>query len=695
MLLRTALLLPLLVAAALSDKNDNEDECGLYLAQDEERSFLALFSGVPRTTIGAVIGEEELVLPMLNANKNEYSPWHDYVWNPDLLTTVGGDDDKSVISSDIFIGGLGSMALCSDTPNLKPAPHTIRMDMESQKKGVDSSSAVSDFRMELAAPVEAGEALTVDCQLGDDLNVEKTIMPLEVLRKEGICLDTLVVQKSSIAGRGAFSKRAVPKGGVVATSPVIHMDRSQMEIVAQQYKPDAKDRMIPLVREHGIEYNATQVQGKHLMMNYCFGSPRSNVLLLPMGPGVNFINHSSKKANVQIRWSDFDDSEETREEPVMELFEQSAGALVLEYVALTDIQPGDEILLNYGSSWEEAWENRNPNQSFRHEIGVPEDLYPRNWDNEDPEPNGDFIPAPLSKGFMASIRWRRNVAEVVTPWAFRLGLHSRVRQVLLDYCNDMGITDILRHVTVEGNGLEPGTETHMDLQGDDWYLQRPESNWRSNLHWFSPGAGPAHEHYLQTLSVAGFDEILDGIAKHLSMDGLVAFHVTLIGVSFSTRGYLHHDVVETDGKVYNVIIPLILANETGPELDLQGWKPDAVEDDEYNSVVGRYRYEYDVASMMGDGAVHATSACDYRNTKEMRMAATVYIADVNDDNIGNVMNHYTQAYPPRDEDLLRSWMGRHWKRDDPSRSLPQPPPGHIMYDYSKLLQGNDAVADEL
>ena len=76
---------------------------------------------------------------------------------------------------------------------------------------------------------------------------------------------------------------------------------------------------------------------------------------------------------------------------------------------------------------------------------------------------------------------------------------SCIREVLLEYCNRMGITDILRHVTVEGNGLEPGTETHME-QGDDWYLQRPEDHWRSNLHWFSPGAGPAHEHYLQALS---------------------------------------------------------------------------------------------------------------------------------------------------------------------------------------------------
>jgi hypothetical protein len=232
-------------------------------------------------------------------------------------------------------------------------------------------------------------------------------------------------------------------------------------------------------------------------------------------------------------------------------------------------------------------------------------------------------------------------------------------------------------VTTEGNGLEAGTETHMDLEGDDWYLQRPEPNWRSNLHWFSPGAGPAHEHYLQALSVAGFDEVLDGIGKYLNMDGLVAFHVTFIGTSFSNRGFLHFDVKETGAKVYNVIIPLILANETGPELDLQSWHPD-IPEGEIEEPVGRYRYEYNVAGMMGDNAYHATSACDYRKNKEMRLAATVYIADVNDLNADNILQHYTQAYPPTDPDLIRSWIARHWKKGDPSRKLPKPPADHIL-----------------
>jgi hypothetical protein len=91
--------------------------------------------------------------------------------------------------------------------------------------------------------------------------------------------------------------------------------------------------------------------------------------------------------------------------------------------------------------------------------------------------------------------------------------------------------------------------------------------------------------------------------------------------------------------------------------------------------------------MMGDGAMHATSACDYRWNKEMRLAATVYIADVNEQNYESIMDHYTQAYPPNDDvDLLLSWIGRHWKKDDPSRKLPTPSPDHILLQNQEVTE---------
>jgi hypothetical protein len=236
--------------------------------------------------------------------------------------------------------------------------------------------------------------------------------------------------------------------------------------------------------------------------------------------------------------------------------------------------------------------------AFRHEIGVPADFYPDVWMVPDPNPVVDFISSPLEPGEMAAIRWVDS-GDIVTPNAYRLGLDSRLSETLLDYCNKMGITDYFRHVTSGGNAMPSGSNTYITLNEEQWYLHRPHKNWRSNLQWISPGDEKAQQSYIEALSAAGFDDILAKIGENLGMDGLVAFHVTFIGVSHSTKGFVHTDAQKTGAKTFNVIIPLILANDTGPELDVL----DAEKlDDKGRPLVGRYRYEHDVASMLGDDA---------------------------------------------------------------------------------------------
>jgi hypothetical protein len=41
----------------------------------------------------------------------------------------------------------------------------------------------------------------------------------------------------------------------------------------------------------------------------------------------------------------------------------------------------------------------------------------------------------------------------------------------------------------------------------NWYIQRPESHWKSNMHWISPADEAGHEDYLRFLSAVGFDSV--------------------------------------------------------------------------------------------------------------------------------------------------------------------------------------------
>jgi len=105
-----------------------------------------------------------------------------------------------------------------------------------------------------------------------------------------------------------------------------------------------------------LALNKTEVyRTRQLLINYAYGNPNSNVLLVTYGPTVNFINHDSHRPNVRLQWSSHPyHKEEMLEASPKDLFKKGFGML-MELVALRDINPGEEILMDYGSGWEEAW----------------------------------------------------------------------------------------------------------------------------------------------------------------------------------------------------------------------------------------------------------------------------------------------------------------------------------------------------
>jgi hypothetical protein len=718
---------------------DRDSDCGLWLAASASKpDTFGLFTGKKRS-INEHVADPDVLVAVVDANKNEWSPLHDFLTGHGVLSKDGLPLEGQFLN-DFFSPGAGPLAYCSDEyANMKAASDSLK-DYAGVHRFSDptagSFSYHHNFAFSAMRDLVEGEELAVPCSRETkhhaDNEVKRTGRPVEWLKQNGICLDSFSVAPSTLpgVGRGAFSKRAVEKDKVITSTPVVHFDRSQLEIVEQSTESDEK---ILGAHKHGIQYT-DKVVGQQLLLNYCFGHPDSNILLLPYAPGVNIINHNSEKANAVIRWSPLSmglglQSFLAASPNVLFVFPASHGILI-EFIALRDILPGEEIFIDYGEEWTQAWEKHvsewkpqdkdyvaateyrrlhtqepirtldeqksNPypenlrtacyfapteediwdmgsvewssdnfnclrpcditeryeedkrtyytavvyptqiaveadycgnipeegstvkrlpmsaakvadkpystdahlQSVFRHEIGVPAGFYPEVWMAADSNPMGDFIPSPLEPGEMAIFRWAGS-GDVVAPNAHRLGLHSRVRETLLDYCNKMGITDYFKHVTIGGNAMPIGTHAYITLNGDQWFLQRPDKNWQSNLQWISPGDENSQQSYLEALSAAGFDEILGKIGESLGMNGLVAFHVTFIGASHSTKGFMHTDVGKTGAKTFNVIIPLILANDTGPELDLQD--SEKVNDND-ELLVGRYRYEYDVASMLGDDA---------------------------------------------------------------------------------------------
>lgn len=173
---------------------------------------------------------------------------------------------------------------------------------------------------------------------------------LEWLKEHGTCLDVMETAPSTIsgAGRGAFAKKSFEAGEVVTTSPLIHiLDKSILELWEIGSDPTDPQR---LIRRKRI--------GTQLVINYCFSHPETTLALCPYGKGINSINHSSEKVNLRVEW------------PADQFLNHNASyitmppnqwntlkpQLAIHYVATKPIAPGEELFLDYGPTWQEAWE---------------------------------------------------------------------------------------------------------------------------------------------------------------------------------------------------------------------------------------------------------------------------------------------------------------------------------------------------
>jgi hypothetical protein len=190
---------------------------------------------------------------------------------------------------------------------------------------------------------------------------------LSWIESTGQCRDNIRAGESTIesAGRGAFASRKILKGSVIAPAPLVHVsNRTAFDV------------------DLGTRQNATQ----QLMVNYCFGHAKIDALLCPATDAV-LINHSSD-SNARIQWALEDDSDSARLGSLVELNPNSTDLssfntrLVIEYVATKDIEPGEEIFIDYSIGWESDYQDHM--KSF---VSLPRsDFVPATALNEQQEP---------------------------------------------------------------------------------------------------------------------------------------------------------------------------------------------------------------------------------------------------------------------------------------------------------------------
>ncbi|KAI2504644.1 hypothetical protein MHU86_9754 [Fragilaria crotonensis] len=178
-----------------------------------------------------------------------------------------------------------------------------------------------------------------------NLRKQQSTRSLEWLQEHGICADNLRgCLRDSSGWTRCICDQVSEKGAIVAPLPLVHiLIRKRFEM----FQPDFSV---------GNVVNKTTAVGQQLLINYCFGHRHSTMLLCPYGLLTGLINHA-RTPNVKLRWSDPKRSAHSPEwlnKTVEEFAEVKFSVLSMELVAIRDIEPDEEVVLDYGEEWEAA-----------------------------------------------------------------------------------------------------------------------------------------------------------------------------------------------------------------------------------------------------------------------------------------------------------------------------------------------------
>lgn len=190
---------------------------------------------------------------------------------------------------------------------------------------------------------------------------------LEELEKVGYCLSNVYVDRSTIhgAGKGVFASRDIKSGEVIEVSPVLAIAAN----------------------------DAIHLSGvSSVLLNYCFAHTNLSIALMPIGT-VGAINHGGALANVVYDlhfWGGDHTAENVLFKSPESLLESKFADLFFKYNASRDIAKGEELMIDYGASWESAWRAHGekleqfsmfeaPLPLFRHHIELRDGLFPSHW----------------------------------------------------------------------------------------------------------------------------------------------------------------------------------------------------------------------------------------------------------------------------------------------------------------------------
>jgi hypothetical protein len=194
-----------------------------------------------------------------------------------------------------------------------------------------------------------------DAQKAADLGIHSLYQPtairdIDFLQKYGKCMDNIRAGTSTLpsgqGGRGAFATRFLKKGSIVTGTPVHHVPNKDFATMFHMIKnktdgsSDGEETWLRFVDE---------IESFQMLLNYCYSHTETTMMLCPYGSGVNYINHNKTMANIRIQWAQnglTSHNDSWLERRVEDFNWDFKIGLAFDYVAMRDIQEGEELFLD-------------------------------------------------------------------------------------------------------------------------------------------------------------------------------------------------------------------------------------------------------------------------------------------------------------------------------------------------------------
>lgn len=326
---------------------------------------------------------------------------------------------------------------------------------------------------------------------------------------------------------GAFAMKSMKEGAIIAPMPVIPIPRSILNIETKRIKGGRSSRST------NAQHSSSLGPNKQLLLNYCFGHNNSSLLFFPYSSSVHFVNHNDIDPNAYIRWSE---SHLSKTDNFNVPPNQVHSGLLMELVALRDIQLGEEVTIDYGMQWSQAWDDH---------VSHYQDLVVDN-NSSDNNINPALLAKELNDNLQKPIRTVQEQKGNPYPLCIRTACHSQ-----------------------EHNGTY--VYTRQDFENLR-YCHIQHRVWKGNQHWYDAKMEPSEFHGQSKLD----DEYLVTDIPRYAIRFVVGEYCSDLHFPFAFR----HEIGVPDDLYPDLWMDSLQENENE---DGRNYEENDIEEDDYDN----------------------------------------------------------------------------------------------------------------